>query len=114
MGILSSNNPYDTKAQALKAKLTSLIPNLARGVYGEVGVLTDNDIANYSKTVPNLRSTEDVNKAILAMTLDTIANGYKAKIATLAKANFDVSGFKSIYEDIRNQSDALKSSLGST
>lgn len=114
MGILSSNNPYDTKAQALKAKLTSLIPNLARGVYGEVGVLTDNDIANYSKTVPNLRSTEDVNKAILAMTLDTISNGYKAKIATLAKANFDVSGFKSIYEDIRNQSDALKNSLGST
>lgn len=66
-------NPYNTDAQVLKAQLSSLIPNLARGVYGEVGVLTDQDIQNYAKTIPNLTSTEDVNKAVLAMTLDTIA-----------------------------------------
>jgi hypothetical protein len=65
-------NPYDTDAQTLKAQLQSLIPNLARGVYGEVGVLTDNDIHLYSQTVPNLKGTEDVNKAILAMTLQTV------------------------------------------
>jgi hypothetical protein len=66
-------NPYDTDAQTLKAQLQSLIPNLARGVYGEVGVLTDNDIKNYAQTIPNLTQTEDVQKAILAMTLDTLA-----------------------------------------
>jgi hypothetical protein len=73
LGRLRSMNPYDTPAQTLKAQLNSLIPNLARGVYGEVGVLTDQDIQNYAKTIPNLTSTEDVNNAILAMTLDTIA-----------------------------------------
>lgn len=67
-------NPYNTDAQTLNAQISALIPNLARGVYGEVGVLTDADVAQYTKTVPNLKSTEAVNKAILAMTLHTIAN----------------------------------------
>ncbi len=102
LGILRSNNPYDTKAQEIKAQLSALLPNLARGVYWEVGVLTDNDIANYSKTVPNLKSTEEVNKAILAMTLKGIANGYKSKLQSLAAAWYDVSGYEGIYTWIVN------------
>jgi len=73
LGRLRNLNPYDTDAQTLKAQLTSLIPNLARGVYGEVGVLTDNDVRMYSQTIPNLTQTEDVNNAILGMTLKVIA-----------------------------------------
>jgi len=101
-------NPYDTPAQTLKAQLNSLIPNLARGVYGEVGVLTDADIVNYAKTIPNLTSTQDVNKAVLAMTLDTIANGYKKQLRTLVASGRDVSGFVSLYEEIQGQADSLK------
>jgi len=40
LGVIRSYNPYDADAQKLKAQINSLIPNLARGVYGEVGVLT--------------------------------------------------------------------------
>jgi hypothetical protein len=36
-------------------------------------VLTDNDIKLYAKTLPTLESTADVNKAVLAYTLDVLA-----------------------------------------
>lgn len=111
IGRLRSMNPYDTPIQTLKAQLNALIPNLARGVYGEVGVLTDQDIANYAKTIPNLTSTEDTNKAVLAMTLDTIAGGYKKQLRTLAASGRDVSGFASLYDEIKSQADYLKSQL---
>lgn len=101
--ILRSANPYDTKAQEIKAQLSSLIPNLARWVYWEVWVLTDNDIAIYSKTVPNLKSTQDVNNAILSMTFTAIANWYKTKLQSLASAKYDVSWYEWIYKEIKWQ-----------
>lgn len=73
--------------------------------------MTDNDIANYAKTIPSLKSTEDVNKAVLAMTLDTIAAGYKRNLATLAASGRDVSGFSSIYQNIKSQADDMKTEL---
>lgn len=109
---LRSYNPYDTSAQSLKAQLNSLVPNLARGVYGEVGVLTDADIANYAKTVPNLKSTKDVNNAVLAMTLQAVANGYKSKLQTLASSGRDVSGFSGAYESIQRKVDDLMTLSG--
>jgi hypothetical protein len=105
--ILKSNNPYDTKAQQIKAQLSALIPTLARWVYGEVWVLTDADVAQYAKTVPNLKSTKDVNNAILAMTLKWIANGYKSKLQSLASAKYDVSWYEWLYKNIENQVNSL-------
>ena len=90
---LRQYNPYDSNAQAFKAQINSLIPNLARGVYSEVGVLTDQDIENYAKTVPNLKSTADTNKLVMAMTLKAIQNGFKSQIQTQASAWRDVSLF---------------------
>ena len=92
--ILRSNNPYDTTAQQLKAQITSLIPNLARWVYGEVWVLTEQDVALYRQTVPNLNSTEDVNNAVLWMTLRLIRNGMKENLQDLARWGFDTSLFE--------------------
>lgn len=105
-------NPYDTDAQTLKAQLQGLIPGLARGVYGEVGVLTDQDIANYAKTIPNLKQTKDVNDAILAMTLKTVAGGYKKKLQGFAAAKNDVSGFRGVYDDLLQRAEEIEQRLG--
>lgn len=107
LGRLRSMNPYDTNAQVLKAQLQALIPNLARGVYGEVWVLTDNDIANYAKTIPNLSSTQDVNKAILSMTLKTMWNGYKSQLQALASAKNDVSWYGWLYNQYMDMVNSL-------
>jgi len=103
IGAIRSYNPYDSNAQSLKAQLNSLIPNLARGVYGEVGVLTDNDIANYQKTVPSLKSTADTNKLVLAMTMKAIQNGFKSQLQTEAASGRDVSQFGGLLKQYDNK-----------
>lgn len=113
VGIIKSNNPYDTKAQEMKAAITAIVPKLARGVYGEVGVLTDADIENYSRTIANLRSTNDVNKAVMAMTLDIATRSLANQLNSLAAGGRDVSRFESIYQGLNEKADTLKSELGS-
>ena len=108
---LRNLNPYDTDAQTLKAQLTALIPNLARWVYWEVWVLTDNDIKNYSKTIPTLTSTNDVNNAILAMTMEVIAWWYKKQLQSLAAAWKDVSWYSWLYDNLMWQVKDIKTGL---
>lgn len=108
LGILRSNNPYDQKARQIQVAINAMIPTLARWVYGEVGVLTDNDIAHYTKTVPNLKTPESTNTAILAMTLNMLAQGYKNQLRTLAAAGKDVSGFWGLYKNIMDEVQSLQ------
>lgn len=112
VGIIKSNNPYDTKAQQMKAAITAIVPKLARGVYGEVGVLTDADIENYSRTIANLRSTTDVNKAVMAMTLDIATRSLASQLNSMAAGQRDVSRFESIYVGLNEKATSLKSELG--
>jgi hypothetical protein len=109
--IFSSKNPYDTNAQALKAQLIAIIPNLARWVYWEVWVLTDNDIRLYQQTVPNLRQTSQVQKAVLAMTLKTVQRGMENSLKTQARAGKDVSLFIWELRNIQNQVAAIEAEL---
>lgn len=112
VGIVKSANPYDTKAQELKAAITAIVPKLARGVYGEVGVLTDADIENYSRTIANLKNTADVNKAVMAMTLDIATRSLANQLNSLAAGQRDVSRFESIYTGLNQKASQLKSELG--
>jgi len=114
MGIIKSANPYDTKAQLMKSAIVAIVPKLARGVYGEVGVLTDADIENYSKTIANLRSTVDVNKAVMAMTLDIATRSLANQLNSLSAGGRDVSNFEAIYTGLNGKASKLKSELGAT
>lgn len=109
---LRSYNPYDSNAQALKAEINSLIPNIARWVYWEVWVLTDADVEQYRKTLPNLQSTEDTNKLVLAMTLKTMMNGYKGQLQSLAWAGKDVSKLQGKYAEYEKTVNSLIDSIG--
>lgn len=113
VGIIKSNNPYDAKAQEMKAAVTAIVPKLARGVYGEVGVLTDADIENYSRTIANLKNTTDVNKAVMAMTLDIATRSLASQLNSMAAGQRDVSRFESIYNGLNSKAAQLKEELGS-
>jgi len=84
---------------------------LARGVYGEVGVLTDNDIKNYSKTLPTLTSTEDVRNAVLGITIDMIAKSLKNTLEVNAANKKDVSGYIDIYTNMLETKDSILSQI---
>jgi len=112
LGIIRSANPYDTKAQQIKAQLQAIVPNLARGVYGEVGVLTDQDIANYSQTLPNLKSTKEVRDALLAITAKSVYRSIENKLLVQAKGGVDVSGYATDLTSLRSLTDSLLTEAG--
>lgn len=101
--IVRSNNPLDTKAKEINSLLNTIVPNLARGIYGEVGVLTDADFDRYAKTLPNLGSTEAVRQAVLGITIKAIKNSMMNRIENEAKAGNDVSGFASDVEQLEQK-----------
>lgn len=99
LAAINSKNPYATKVQAINAQLQAIIPGLARGVYGEVGVLTDQDIENYRKTIPNLKQTKDVQRLVLDMTRKIIQRGAEKKLRSLA-STYDISGYEYLVRDL--------------
>lgn len=111
IGAFRGANPWDTNAQTIKAQLNAIVPNLARGVYGEVGVLTDNDIAQYSKTLPNLKSTEDIRNAVLGITVDLIGKSIKRTLEVNAANKKDVSGFIDLYKEMKDTRDSIFSQI---
>lgn len=112
VGIVKSANPFDTKAQLMKAEITAIVPKLARGVYGEVGVLTDADIDNYSRTIASLKNTSDVNKAVMAMTLEIATRSLANQLNSLSAGGRDVSRFEAIYTGLNTKASNIKSQLG--
>jgi hypothetical protein len=111
-GFIRSRNPYDTKAQLIQRELTAIVPNLARGVFGEVGVLTDNDVRLYSRTMAGLTATADVNKAVQALTLKTVQRSIEDQLQTMAASGIDVSKFKNQYLNVKNTVNRLEIELG--
>jgi hypothetical protein len=110
-GTVRSNNPYDTKAQTIKAQLTAIVPNLARGIYGEVGVLTDNDVALYAKTLPNLQSTQEVSRMVLSATIRSVQRSIENKMAIEAGSGRDVSGLVDMYLKVKAKADAIEAEV---
>lgn len=100
----------DPDAAALNAAITGLIPKVARGVFGEVGVLTDADIRRYRGTVPNMFLPENANEAVSIVLLDSLARSFGNKMQVLGKSR-DVSGFEPIYLSMIEESAKLKNKI---
>jgi hypothetical protein len=83
----------DADVADFKASIQKLIPKLARGVFGEVGVLTDADIENYKRTVASLSQTPDANKRVMAHTKALIARANRRKLESLALSGVNVSQY---------------------
>lgn len=58
----------DVNISNFESTLQGLIPGLARGFFGEVGVLTDQDIENYKKVIASLDKTPEANRVVMAAT----------------------------------------------
>jgi len=99
-------------AGTINAQITALVPQVAKGVYGEVGVLTDQDTARYTKVLPNLTSPEKQNAAVTALTLTALRNGVKSKLDVAAASKLDVSGFVPLYNDLNNKINKINDDTG--
>lgn len=111
-GFLGKLDSNFANAAAINAQIQRTVPGLARGIFKEVGVLTDQDIANYKKTLPNLTNPEDQNKLALLATYDVIERSLALSLGNQAKAKNDVSGYYQDYIDTKNTVAQLKKELG--
>lgn len=102
----------DANASAINATIQGLIPTVARGIFGEVGVLTDADIENYRKTVPNLKGSGEQNKLISLVMYDVLSRSLENTLVSNAQNQANVSGFLNTYQDTKKRIDTLKSNLG--
>jgi len=87
---LMSLAQQDASTSDFKASVQKLIPKLARGVFGEVGVLTDQDIENYKRTVASLSQSPEANELVMAQTQALIARGIRNKLDRLASDGYRV------------------------
>jgi len=104
----------DASAGAIQAQITALVPQVARGTFGEVGVLTDADIANYRKVIGNLTTPNAQNAAVTAMTLTALKNGVKSQLDVAAASKLDVSRFVPLYNSLTTQINTINDDLGVT
>lgn len=100
IGRIRGLNPLDTNAQQFQALIQGIVPNLARGIYGEVGVLTDTDIQNYAQTLPTLQSTEEVQDAMLGMTLKLVRDSVQNQLEVAASNGINVSGNAALLDEL--------------
>jgi len=107
LGQIKKLNPYDTEAQMALAELAGITPKVARGIFWEVWVLTDTDIANYQKTLPNLTSTEEKNAFVVDVMRKLLAKWVVNTIETQARWQRNMSPFLDVY-------DKAKSSMGTS
>jgi len=58
---------------SFKSTLIQSIPVLAKGVFKETGVLTDEDVRRYSSTIASIENTPESNERVMAATQSLIA-----------------------------------------
>lgn len=109
---LIANLGANADAGYINAQIQALIPNVARGIYGEVGVLTDADIENYKKTLPNIKTIEAQNELVLAMTLRNAMKSYENILNTAANSGIDVSGWAQDYGELKTQVFEIEDRIG--
>ena len=97
--LIANKNPWDTKAQEIKTQLTQLVPKVARWVFWEVGVLTDQDIANYIQTLPNIKQTADVQDVVQLALLATVRDSLNNSLS-VDSATYDTSGLVGNYKKL--------------
>lgn len=112
VGNLKESFGLDKDVGVINAQLQAITPNLARGVYGEVGVLTDNDIRLYRTTLPRLDRPEDQNDAVLALTMKTVQKSIENTLTGAANSGIDVSGWTQDYLAITSQINEIEDRIG--
>lgn len=85
---------YTALYQQLESAITKTVPGLARGIFGEVGVLTDKDVQRYTALLPSAKKDPAVARALLKDLTETVDRAETTLLDTYEKRGSDVSGFR--------------------
>ena len=92
----AKSKEWNQKVAAFQRDATASLAPLAKGVYGETGVLSDKDIARYEGVLPSLRDTPQIGNAKLQELFKETQFALTNKLDSWQRAGYDVSGFQDL------------------
>lgn len=92
-GRLKALNPYDPLVADIKAQINRTVPGLARGIFKEVGVLTDADVNRYSQTLANFNFTDSQIEQLHSSTLGLIDDSIRMTTSLYDDLGYDLGDF---------------------
>ena len=95
VGLLQKFWPWAVDSKKVEAMRNSAVPNLARGVFGEVGVLTETDVKRYIAMIPGLNNSPTQQATLIKELRTKLAATKLNSIQSLAAGGRDVSGWVS-------------------
>lgn len=110
-GRLQALDPYNPKRIAIEAQITRIVPGLARGIFNEVGVLTDQDVERYRNTLANPNMTDEQIDLLHRDTLSKIDQSIIITLDTFSMAGYDTTNFTEKETDTMSDDDAYEEYL---
>ncbi len=101
VGRFRSANPFDDKVVELNQIITQTVPGLARGIFKEVGVLTDADVVRYTSTIANPNLTKSQALTATRNLLDLIDDSLDIQVTTFESLGFDTGEFNELIKTDR-------------
>lgn len=93
VGEVTGRNKYDVEIQKLKVMIKAAVPSLARGVFNEVGVLTDVDTKTYIDMFANEKSDPKVSKAKMDALGRKLSDAYNQTVKGYQTSKIDIGEF---------------------
>ena len=108
IGKFTSKNFTDADIQEFAATVQGVIPTIARGVFNEVGVLTDNDIKQYAKAIGGIDTPDAAYDKIFSNMLENVRSNAEVTLKNGANGGANVSRFAEDYKDFVNNINSLQ------
>ena len=99
IGRLRELNTFDKVRKELESRIQAALPEVARGLFGEVGVLTDKDVERYMKILPSIRDSKELSDMLLKNLEDKLARSYQDSLSVYSQAGKNISGFPRDYRE---------------
>jgi hypothetical protein len=101
---------YDPDYNDLNSQVNQLVPMLARGVFGEVGVLTDEDVRRYANLLPNAATDPKVADRLFDTLKQKLKIAKRTTVKTFKDAGYNVQGFEDLLKDSDEQPSVAQAS----
>ena len=103
LGRVWSMDMYSVERKALESAIQQAVPGLARGVFKEVGVLTNEDRTAYTQTLANANLTMEQARVLTDNLLNKIDRTIDSYLEGYESANYNIGNMRSYSEEEQQQ-----------
>lgn len=100
--LMSPSGQRDIPLNVFRAQLKASVSNIARGIFMEVGVLTDADVDRYMAIMADPNNTVEMNQILSEMLLKTVRDKSDTLFSTLARGGKNVAGYMPVYASLQS------------